>query len=761
MATTHNLGFPRIGDQRQLKFALEAYWRGERTAQALQETARGIRARNLQAQSSLDWCPVGDFSLYDHVLDTSTLLGHCPPRFRDLSDASPLDRYFHMARGRSQDEGCRSTPAAMTKWFDTNYHYIVPEWSADSHFECDPTPLLNQIAETQGRRIKPVILGPVSYLKLGKSVDGCDPLCLLDRLLDAYDVLLASLTASGIEWLQIDEPVLVTDLSSVWRHALRRSYHRFQRHPLKLLLTTYFGPLGDNLQLACELPVAGLHVDLSRGREELIPLLDWLPAHKILSLGVLDGRNVWKSDLSAILDWLEPVHERLRERLWLAPSCSLLHLPVDLERETTLEPEVWQWLSFAVQKLEELNLIASALNQGRPAVAKALEEHTRAVRSRTTSSRIHNPRVQARLAGITPEMGQRHSTYADRSLRQSRALPLPLLPTTTIGSFPQTGELRQLRQRLRTGTLSPGEYQDSLRQEIAYTIRQQELIGLDVLVHGEAERTDMVEYFAEHLSGYAITRHAWVQSYGSRCVKPPILYGDIERPAPITREWTGYAQSLTLKPVKGMLTGPVTLLNWSFVRDDQPLAKTALQLALALRDEVLDLEASGTRIIQIDEAAFREGLPLRREAWPEYLEWALQAFRLSANGVADETQIHTHMCYSRFDDVIDALAGMDADVITLENARAEGDGFLQTFDQGAYPNAIGPGVYDIHSPNIPEVSDLQVRIRNAATRIPIHRLWINPDCGLKTRQWQEVIPALQNMQRAACMMREALDAKRD
>ncbi|MET0090261.1 MAG: 5-methyltetrahydropteroyltriglutamate--homocysteine S-methyltransferase [Candidatus Thiodiazotropha sp.] len=760
MATTHNLGFPRIGDHRQLKFALEAFWRGESTADALQQTAQRIRAHNLALQSDLDWRPVGDFSLYDHVLDTSILLGHCPPRFHDLPGASPLDRYFHMARGRSQDEGCRSTPAAMTKWFDTNYHYIVPEWRTDSRFQCDPSPLLRQIDETDGRRIKPVILGPVSYLKLGKSVDGCDPLSLLDRLLDAYDTLLAALSEAGIEWLQIDEPVLVTDLSSAWRHALRRSYHRFQRHDLKLMLTTYFGPLGDNLQLACELPVAGLHVDLSNDRQELTPLIDWLPAHKTLSLGVVNGRSVWKSDLTAILDWLEPVHERLGERLWLAPSCSLLHLPVDLELETTLEPEVRQWLSFAVQKLAELNIIATALNQGRHTVMASLEDNARAIRSRKGSPRIHNSRVQARVAGITPEMGQRQSCYADRSQLQSRRLGLPLLPTTTIGSFPQTGEVRQLRQRLRAGTLSPAEYQERLRQEIAHTIRQQESIGLDVLVHGEAERTDMVEYFAEHLTGYAITRHAWVQSYGSRCVKPPILYGDIERPGPITREWTAFAQSLTSKPVKGMLTGPVTLLNWSFVRDDQPLATTVMQLALALREEVLDLEASGTRIIQIDEAAFREGLPLRREAWAEYLEWALQAFRLTANGVADETQIHTHMCYSRFEEIFDALAAMDVDVITLENARGEEGGFLQTPEARTYRNAIGPGIYDIHSPNIPEVSILRARIRDAAAKIPLDRLWVNPDCGLKTRQWQEVIPALQNMHRAACMMRESYETQR-
>ncbi|MET0066667.1 MAG: 5-methyltetrahydropteroyltriglutamate--homocysteine S-methyltransferase [Candidatus Thiodiazotropha sp.] len=759
MVTTHNLGFPRIGDRRQLKTALEAYWQNQIEAGQLQETARLIRAHNLQLQAGLDWVPVGDFSLYDHVLDTSRMFGHYPARFESPKDISDLDRYFLIARGRGSRDGATEAPAEMTKWFDTNYHYLVPEWTRESSFRCDPAPLLEQIGETDGSGIKPVILGPVSFLKLGKSVDGCNPLVLLDRLLNAYDSLFASLIEAGIEWLQIDEPILVTDLTQEWRHALHMSYHRFQRHPLKLLLTTYFAPLGDNLRFACELPVAGLHVDLSRGRDELASLIDWLPAHKILSLGVLDGRNVWKSDLNALLDWLEPVHERLAERIWIAPSCSLLHLPVDLRRETALDPELSNWLSFAVQKLGELQILAKALNQGRPAVAEALNENARAIRSRRESTRIHNARVQQRLERITPDMGQRSASYAVRRLQQQQTLHLPPLPTTTIGSFPQTGDIRRLRRGLREGSLTPGEYRERLRQEIADTIRQQEAIGLDVLVHGEPERNDMVEYFAEHLQGYAVTRHAWVQSYGSRCVKPPILFGDVERPTRITVEWTRYAQSLTERPVKGMLSGPVTLLNWSFVRDDQPLASTAMQLALALRDEVLDLEAAGARIIQIDEAALREGLPLRRANWQEYLEWALKAFRLTANGVAEQTQIHTHMCYSRFNDIIETISAMDADVITLENARSA-DSLLDVFDSFDYPSEIGPGVYDIHSTNIPDINQMCERIRAAARRIPAERLWINPDCGLKTRQWQEVIPALQNMQQAAQLMRKELFAQR-
>ncbi len=753
MATTHNLGFPRIGHRRQLKFALESYWRGETDAPALHATAREIRGDNQRKQSGLDWRPVGDFSLYDHVLDTCLMFGHRPERFNTPDQASELEGYFQVARGRGAEANTPLAAAEMTKWFDTNYHYIVPEWSCSSGFRCDPSHLLEQLAETDVSRAKPVILGPVTLLKLGKSVDGCDPLTLLDALLDAYDTLFVALSEAGVEWLQIDEPILVTELTQTWRNALRRAYHRFQRHPLKLLLTTYFGPLGDNLQLACELPVAGLHVDLSRSRDELDPLIDWLPAHKILSLGILDGRNVWKSDLNALLEWLEPVHERLRERLWLAPSCSLLHLPVDLNQENRLDPKIRSWLSFAEQKLTELEILAKALNQGRQGVVTELEDNAKAIESRRHTALIHNPRVQSRLRRIDPSMECRHAPYAIRQERQRERFGLPLLPTTTIGSFPQTNEIRQLRRRLREGTLRQGDYEVALRQEIVNCVRRQEEIGLDVLVHGEAERNDMVEYFAEHLTGYAITDHAWVQSYGSRCVKPPILYGDVERPEDITLGWTGYAQSLTDKPVKGMLTGPVTMLNWSFVRNDQPLATTATQLALALRDEVLALEASGTGMIQIDEAALREGLPLRRQDWPAYLAWALRAFRLTASGVADETQIHTHMCYSKFNDIIDAILAMDADVITIENARSD-DTLLNVFEDFDYPNGIGPGVYDIHSPCIPGVTQIQSRIRTLMEKIPLDRLWINPDCGLKTRQWQEVVPALKHLQQAALRMRE-------
>ncbi|MCU7942221.1 MAG: 5-methyltetrahydropteroyltriglutamate--homocysteine S-methyltransferase, partial [Candidatus Thiodiazotropha sp. (ex Cardiolucina cf. quadrata)] len=584
--------------------------------------------------------------------------------------------------------------------------------------------------------------------------DGSDKLELLQRLLPIYADLLTQLAAAGVEWVQIDEPILVTELSATWQHALRNSYYQLQSSPVKLLLTTYFGQLRENLQLACELPVAGLHIDASRQQEEVSRIIDWLPMHKILSLGIIDGRNIWKSDLNAILAWLEPIHSRLRQRLWIAPSCSLLHVPLDLEREQRLDPEIKVWCSFGKQKLIELELIATALNRGRDSVRAELENNANALLTRKRSHRVIKPSVHQRMAEITPSMAQRRSPYEVRSQVQAQRLNLPPLPTTTIGSFPQTGSIRQCRRDYRNGKLTWNSYKKAMKREIAYCIRQQEEIGLDVLVHGEPERNDMVEYFGEQLDGFAFTEHAWVQSYGSRCVKPPIIYGDIERRHCMTGEWTDYAQSLTAKPLKGMLTGPVTMLNWSFVRDDQPRAATCLQLALALRDEVLDLEQAGIAIIQIDEAALREGLPLRRSEWQGYLKWATHAFGVCANGVQDSTQIHTHMCYSEFNDIIGAIAAMDADVITIETSRSDME-LLEVFEAFDYPNAIGPGVYDIHTPNIPSLDEIMTLMRRAMQRIPADRLWINPDCGLKTRRWQEVVPALEAMQRAACLLRES------
>ncbi|MBT3044481.1 MAG: 5-methyltetrahydropteroyltriglutamate--homocysteine S-methyltransferase [Candidatus Thiodiazotropha sp. (ex Codakia orbicularis)] len=756
MVTTHHLGLPRIGTKRELKFALEAYWRGELDQRELEQTAFKIRRDNLLLQSRLDMLTVGDFSLYDQVLDSSFLFGNIPPRFRQEAGITTLDDYFQVARGASNQDTPPVAAAEMTKWFDTNYHYIVPEFQHTTEFRLAIDTLLTRITETgtDPRRIKPVIIGPVTYLWLGKSKDGSDKLDLLQRLLPIYVDLLTQLAAAGVEWVQIDEPILVTELSATWQHALRNSYYQLQNSPVKLLLTTYFGQLRENLQLACELPVAGLHIDASRQQEEVSRIIDWLPMHKILSLGIIDGRNIWKSDLNAILAWLEPIHSRLRQRLWIAPSCSLLHVPLDLEREQKLDPEIKSWCSFGKQKLIELELIATALNRGRDSVSAELENNANALLTRKRSQRVIVPSVHQRMAEITPSMAQRRSPYEVRSQVQAQRLNLPPLPTTTIGSFPQTGSIRQCRRDYRNGKLTWNSYKKAMKQEIAYCIRQQEEIGLDVLVHGEAERNDMVEYFGEQLDGFAITEHAWVQSYGSRCVKPPIIYGDIERHHCMTGEWTDYAQSLTTKPLKGMLTGPVTMLNWSFVRDDQPRATTCLQLALALRDEVLDLEQAGIAIIQIDEAALREGLPLRRSEWQGYLKWATHAFGVCANGVQDSTQIHTHMCYSEFNDIIGAIAAMDADVITIETSRSDME-LLEVFEAFDYPNAIGPGVYDIHTPNIPSLDEMMTLMRQAMQRIPADRLWINPDCGLKTRRWQEVVPALEAMQRAAGLLRES------
>lgn len=757
MIMIHNLGFPRIGTRRELKFALEAYWSGASTRDALIALGAELRRRNWSDQAGLDLVPVGDFSFYDHVLDMSFMLGNLPERVRDFT-GDVLDNYFRIARGRSAPgTGDEVMAGEMTKWFDTNYHYIVPEFTAASEFRLDAARLIEQVSEARllGVKAKPVIIGPVTYLALGKAKDGSDKLALLPRLLPIYGELLEKLAAHGVEWVQIDEPILVTELDAGWRHAVETSYHHLKACRIKLLLTTYFGNLAENAYLAANLPVAGLHVDAISGRDDVLPLIGMLPVHKVLSLGVIDGRNVWKTDLIATLDWLEPLAERLGERLWLAPSCSLQHVPVDLGSEQKLDPEIRSWLAFAKQKLDELRILKSALSQGRSTVAAELKANAVAIASRRTSPRVSNATVNAAVARITADMGQRRSPYRKRAAVQAECLRLPKLPTTTIGSFPQTREIRKARAAFRAGRIDPTSYRSVMQDEIARCVREQEALGLDVLVHGEPERNDMVEYFAELLEGFATTESGWVQSYGSRCVKPPILFGDVRRIQPMTLEWITYAQSLTTKPVKGMLTGPVTLLNWSFVRDDQPRAVTCRQLALALRAEVLDLEKAGVRIIQIDEPALREGLPLRSSRWQDYLGWALECFRLAANGVRDETQIHTHMCYAEFNDIIEAIAAIDVDVISIEASRS-GMELLEVFENFQYPNEIGPGVYDVHSPNIPTREQIVDLLHRAAKRIPPERLWVNPDCGLKTRQWAEVIPALSQMVAAARALRADL-----
>ena len=765
MAITHNLGFPRIGAQRELKFALESYWKGESPRSELLARGAELRARHWQQQVGLDFAPVGDFSFYDHVLDMSFTLGNLPERVRDFQ-GDVLDNMFRVARGRSAHASANDHAACcgntgdgvaageMTKWFDTNYHYIVPEFTADTTFRLDATRLLDQLAEARhaGVRGKPVIIGPVTYLALGKVKDDADKLALLPRLLAVYVELLAALADAGAQWVQIDEPMLVTELSPAWQQAYRDAYAALDTGRVKLLLTTYFGQLQENLPLACQLPVQGLHLDAINARDEIDGALAQLPADRILSLGVINGRNIWKTDLNAVLDWLEPVAQRLGERLWIAPSCSLLHVPVDLASEQALDADIRAWLAFAVQKLDELYILATALRLGRAAVQQTLAANRADIDARRQSPKVHNPAVQAALAAITPALGQRKQPYPVRAVRQAERLRLPAYPTTTIGSFPQTSEIRQARSQFKRGDIGADAYRAAMQAEIARSVSEQEALGLDVLVHGEAERNDMVEYFGEQLDGYTFSQYGWVQSYGSRCVKPPILFGDISRPRAMTVEWIRYAQSLTDKPMKGMLTGPVTILNWSFVRDDQPRAVSCYQLALAIREEVLDLERAGVRVIQIDEAALREGLPLRQAQWQAYLDWAVESFRITANGVQDDTQIHTHMCYSEFNDIIASIAGMDADVITIETSRSDME-LLDAFDDFNYPNEIGPGVYDIHSPNIPTQAHIVSLMQKAAERIPAERLWVNPDCGLKTRQWAEVLSALTNMVAAAKALR--------
>lgn len=767
MAFAHNLGFPRIGRDRELKKALEAYWKGELDEAGLRATGRELRAAHWQAQkqAGIELLPAGDFAWYDQVLTHSLTFGVIPERFRPHGDASPtLDTLFAMARGTSQGSarGCCGNAHAqeMTKWFDTNYHYLVPEFTAQQRFALSWEQLFEEVDEAHqlGHAVKPVLLGPLTYLWLGKTKGGdFDKLDLVDRLLPIYDQIFQRLAGQGVEWVQIDEPILVLDLPQDWKNAYERVYNILQRAPLKKLVATYFGGLEDNLGLAANLPVDGLHIDLVRAPEQYPTILDRLPAYKVLSLGLVNGRNVWRCDLDKALEVLRHAAERLGERLWVAPSCSLLHSPVDLAREDQLDEQVKDWLAFAVQKCREVAVLTLALDQPEAQeVTAALARSRAAQASRAASPRIHKPAVQARVAAIRPADSQRQSPFEQRIERQRARLELPALPTTTIGSFPQTSSIRLARQSYKQGRLTEADYVEAMQSEIRHAVQIQENLGLDVLVHGEAERNDMVEYFAEQLDGYAFTRFGWVQSYGSRCVKPAIILGDLSRPKAMTVEWIRYAQGLTEKVMKGMLTGPVTMLMWSFPREDICGQAQARQLALAIRDEVLDLEAAGIRIVQIDEAAFREGLPLRKSAWAGYLEWASEAFRLCASGVRDDTQIHTHMCYSEFNDVIESIAAMDADVITIETSRSDME-LLEAFERFAYPNEIGPGVYDIHSPRVPAKEEMVELLRKAARRIPARRLWVNPDCGLKTRGWPETEAALVNMVAAARQLRSELE----
>ena len=760
MARIHNLGYPRIGNQRQLKKALEAYWKGAIDQQELLKTGAQLRAENwkIQADAGIQLIPAGDFSWYDQVLDMSTLLGAIPPRFEIDADLSPLDTYFLMARGQVTNNGKTYNVAAseMTKWFDTNYHYMVPEFYPEQSFKLNASKLVDEInqAKELGHGVKPVIIGPLTYLWLGKNKGGnANKLGLLKQLIPVYQQLFKKLEECGIEWLQIDEPILTLDLPKEWLTAFQSTYQTLQPRQFKVLLATYFGDLEENLPVALALPVEGIHLDLVRCSEQLAPALEQLPSDKILSVGIIDGRNIWRNHLSQSYDKLSAIQQQIGERLWVAPSCSLLHVPCDVEQETSIKPEQFSWLAFAKQKLTELAILGKGLNDGPNHIRELLNNSDQIMESRKRSPQIHNLAVQTRMSELTELMACRNKPYSERIKKQNDWLKLPLYPTTTIGSFPQTKEIRAARKKFKNGAINHEQYQQFLKDEIAFCIQKQHEIGLDVLVHGEAERNDMVEYFGEQLDGFLFTTFGWVQSYGSRCVKPPIIYGDVSRTKPMTVEWSQYAQSLTDKPMKGMLTGPVTILNWSFVRNDQGLAKTCTQIALALRDEVQDLERAGIKLIQIDEAALREGLPLRRSEWKYYLDWAVQAFRITSSGVAEDTQIHTHMCYSEFNDIIEAVAEIDADVITIETSRSDMK-LLDVFKSYEYPNQIGPGVYDIHSPSVPQQQQIIELIQNAATKIPSERLWINPDCGLKTRGWEEVTEALLQMVSAARQLRQ-------
>lgn len=761
MAIAHNLGFPRIGRDRELKKGLEAYWKGDIDQAALEKIGRQLRATHwqLQKEAGVDLLPVGDFAWYDQVLTHSLMFGVIPQRHQNKENSISLDTLFAMARGVSNHAcncGFNTQALEMTKWFDTNYHYLVPEFAKDQSFKLSWQQLFDEVLEAKalGYNVKPVIIGPLTYLWLGKAKEAnFDKLDLLPNLLPLYGQILQKLSSLGIEWVQIDEPILGLDLSQRWKSAFETAYNLLAREPTKKLVATYFSGLEDNVGLACGLPVDGLHVDLVRAPEQLSTILDHLPAYKILSLGVVNGRNVWCADLEKILATLRTAVQRIGNNLWIAPSCSLLHTPVDLEREDVLDVELKSWLAFAVQKCKEIAILTKAINQPDASdVLEVLALNRRIQQTKVNSSRIHKSFVQTRLLAITEQDTKRLSTFKSRIEQQKQRLKLPLFPTTTIGSFPQTREIRAARNDFKQGRIDEKKYTELMQHEIDDVINFQEQIGLDVLVHGEPERNDMVEYFAEQLEGYVFTRFGWVQSYGSRCVKPAIIYGDLSRPKPMTVNWISYAQSKTKKIMKGMLTGPVTMLMWSFPREDISREAQAKQLALAIRDEVIDLEAAGIKIIQIDEAAFREGLPLRKTAWQNYLNWAVNAFRLCSSGVRDDTQIHTHMCYSEFNDVIESIAAMDADVITIETSRSQME-LLDAFKSFNYPNEIGPGVYDIHSPRVPSIEEMIGLLKKAVKLIPEQQLWVNPDCGLKTRAWPETKEALINMVAAAHKMR--------
>lgn len=761
MAISSNLGFPRMGIHRELKKALEAHWAGKLDATGLSSVGQVLRTNHwvLQKRIGIHHIPSNDFSFYDHVLDTATMVGAVPDRYEWKGPRVDPDTYFAMARGVGRKAGQKDVPAMeMTKWFDTNYHYIVPEFVKGQQFSLGSLKPVVEFLEAKslGIQTRPVLLGPISFLLLGKTKEsGFDPLLLLDRLLPVYEDILRRLAEVGADWIQIDEPMLALDAGEETKRAFTASYEKLSHvsSGLRILLATYFAGLGENTATAVNLPVAALHVDLVRAPEQLEHVLKNIPSTLMLSLGVVDGRNIWRTDLERALRLVDRTASAVgADRILLAPSCSLVHSPADLDEEKHLDAELRNWLAFAKQKLEEVVALESALSKGRDTVREFLEANGRAMRSKTESPRIHDPEVKRRSVSITAELTRRKSSYPDRRRKQQSRLHLPLFPTTTIGSFPQTKEIREARAEHKAGKRDDASYESFLRSQTESAVRFQEEIGLNVLVHGEFERNDMVEYFGEQLAGFAVTENGWVQSYGSRCVKPPLIYGDVSRKQLMTVAWSTFAQSLTSKPMKGMLTGPVTILQWSFVRDDQPRSETCRQIAFAIRDEVADLEAAGIGVIQIDEPALREGLPLLRSEWRDYLVWAVNCFRLASSGVRDETQIHTHMCYAEFQDIIEAVGEMDADVISIETSRSQME-LLDTFAHYRYRNDIGPGVYDIHSPRVPSVEEMIGLLKKASKVLSPAQLWVNPDCGLKTRRWEEVRPALTAMVAAARAMR--------
>lgn len=764
---THNLGYPRIGNHRELKKASEQYWAGKIPAHQLEQTARSIRSFNwqLQKEAGINWIPCNDFSFYDHVLDTCLMVGAIPERYHPLVEErkTNIDLAFAMARGYQKD-GLDVTAMEMTKWFDTNYHYIVPEFRAGQPFSFFHTKVINEFMEAkkEGIQAKPVLLGPVSFLLLGKEKEeGFNRLELIDNLLPVYLEVLKQLDANGAYFIQFDEPCLALNLTPAELQVFSKVYRSIKTSfpQLHIILASYFECYGTNLPTVLSLPVHTIHLDLVRCPSQLRDILatEFTKSKTHLSLGIVDGRNIWKNDFRQSLSVIQEAVDAIgKERIWIAPSCSLLHSPCDLDNETNekvLTPEIKQWLAFAKQKLQEVVILQQLANgENNSIVQQQLLHNSQCIANRSASTLIHHPAVKQRVAAITPKDDQRISAFPIRQQKQQKALGLPLYPTTTIGSFPQTKEVRSWRAKWKKGELTDTAYNVLLKAETEKAIHWQEEIGIDVLVHGEFERNDMVEYFGEQLAGFVFTENGWVQSYGSRCVKPPIIYGDVYRPTPMTVEWSSYAQSLTKKWMKGMLTGPVTILQWSFVRNDQPRSETCTQIALAIRDEVTDLEKAGIRIIQIDEPAIREGLPLRKENWQQYLDWAVRAFRISASGVQDDTQIHTHMCYSEFNDIIQNIADMDADVITIETSRSQME-LLDAFAAFQYPNEIGPGVYDIHSPRVPSATEMVALMEKARAVVPKEQLWVNPDCGLKTRGWDETKAALVEMVTAAQTLR--------